>query len=309
MFLIIKRKYKSLILLLSVMGIILFACNPKNEPIGPVYQKTSASKKVPHYSFAIHALYNPAKMLQVYMPLINDLNSKLEGAQIKLEASRDYSSFEKKYNNRSPEILLPNPWQTLQAIKKGYDVILTEDVNNEFKGILLVRKDGNIKHPKDLIGKKVSYPSCTALAACILPQLFLHNNGININNDIENIYVGSQESSIRNVYHKNSSAAVTWPIAWHTFEQEFPKEASELYVIWETEATIGNSIMIRDNIPEDIKSQIKKYFIELENNEIGKKILRDIRAERFIDANNEDYSHIAEIIAKFEKEIRKVEIR
>lgn len=313
MYKIIKRIYKYLSSLLlfsiSIIAILLLACDTKTEHIGPVYQDHSANTKVPCYSFAIHALYNPAKMLEVYMPLIDDINSKLEGAKIKLEASRDYGSFENKYINRKPELLFPNPWQTIQAIEKGYNVIATEDISNDFKGIFIVRKDGNIKNPKDLIGKKVSYPSSTALAACILPQIFLNKNGIDVNKDIENLYVGSQESSIKNVYLKNSSAAASYPIAWRTFEQDFPKEASELYVIWETETTIGNSVMVRDDIPENITLQIKKYFVELDSREKGQVILKKIKAKRYLDANNKDYLHLNLFFDKFDKEIRKIERR
>lgn len=313
MFLITNQIYKSfslrLLFSLAIMAILLVACDTQTKSVGPVYQEISNTKEVPCYSFAIHALYNPAKMLEVYMPLINDLNSKLEGAQIKLESSRDYNSFENKYNNRKPELLLPNPWQTIQAIEQGYNVIATEDIGNDFKGIFIVRKDGNIKTIKDLIGKKISYPSNTAVAACILPQIFLHKKGIDVNNDIENLYVGSQESSIKNVYLKNSSAAASYPIAWYTFKQDFPREASELYVIWETETTIGNSIMIRDDIPENIKSQIKKYFVELENYDEGQEILKNTKTKRYIDTENKDYLHLSKLITDFEKEIRKVERR
>lgn len=42
----------------------------------------------------------------------------------------------------------------------------------DFKGIFLVRIDSGIKVPADLKGKAVSYPSPTALAACIMPQYF-----------------------------------------------------------------------------------------------------------------------------------------
>ncbi len=74
----------------------------------------------------------------------------------------------------------PNPWQTLEAIKVGYHVITMAG------------------DPADLKGKVPSYPSHTALAACIMPQYYLHQHGINLVRDIMNHYVGSQELSIMN---------------------------------------------------------------------------------------------------------------
>ena len=44
-----------------------------------------------------------------------------------------------------------------------------------------------------------------------MPQYYLHQQGIDVNRDIQNAYVGSQESSIMNAYLGQSAAGVTWP--------------------------------------------------------------------------------------------------
>lgn len=186
-------------------------CRQSSQIKWPVYSSTPPSKVLPVYHFAIHPLYNPAKLNKAYQPLIDYLNLRFDSVQFSLEASTDYSKFEKKYLSRKPEFLLPNPWQTLQAIDAGYKVIAMAGEKKDFKGIFIVRKDGGIKNPSDLKGKKISYPSSTALAACIMPQYYLHQHGINVNKEITNLYVGSQESSIMNVFLGNSVAGATWP--------------------------------------------------------------------------------------------------
>jgi phosphonate transport system substrate-binding protein len=133
----------------------------------------------------------------------------------------------------------------------------------DFKGLLIVRKDSGIESPLDLKGKKVSYPSPTALAACIMPQYFLHTQGIDINKDITNLYVGSQESSIMNVFLKTSSAGATWPPPWRDFQKTHPKEAAELKAIWDIESLVNNSVMVREDIPDSISSQVQKILVGL----------------------------------------------
>jgi len=61
-----------------------------------------------------------------------------------LEASRDYQAYEVKFRNRKPELILPNPWQTLEAIKVGYQVIAMAGDAEDFNGIFIVRKDSGI---------------------------------------------------------------------------------------------------------------------------------------------------------------------
>ena len=155
-------------------------------------------------------------------------------------------------------ILLPNPWQTLEAMKVGYHVIAMAGDAEDFKGIFIVRKDSGIKTPADLRGKVVSYPSPTALAACIMPQYFLHRNGIDVNRDIENAYVGSQESSIMNAYLGKSAAGATWPPPWRLFQQDHPAEAAQLKVIWETPSLLNNSVMVRDDVPAAVGRRVRR---------------------------------------------------
>ncbi|MFY9151478.1 MAG: phosphate/phosphite/phosphonate ABC transporter substrate-binding protein [Prolixibacteraceae bacterium] len=288
------------------LTLLISGCKYSAESTGPKYGESPASQKTPAYHFAVHPLHNPAKLIQSYQPLINYLNRKLTGARLILEASRDYANFEEKYKAQMPEFILPNPWQTLQAMNSGYSVIAMAGEPDDFKGIFIVRKDGEINQPADLKGKAVSYPSPTALAACIMPQHFLHTHGVNVNSDIENLYVGSQESSIMNIYLKKTAAGATWPPPWRAFQKEHPKEAAELNVIWETEPLINNSIMVRDDVPADIREQVQEYLLGLHETRQGKSILAGIETARFIPASDKDYDVVRAYMDHFENEIRKV---
>ncbi len=307
-----QSSHPLLFLLCQTLGfmialIILFSgCNPKPQTSGPKYGESQVSQTSPVYNFAVHPLHNPAKLLESYLPLMDYLNEKLPGINFSLEASRDYANFEQKYKDSTPEFLLPNPWQTLQAIKSGYTVIAMAGNPDDFKGIFIVRKDGGIREPADLKGKVISYPSPTALAACIMPQYFLFKKGININTDIENRYVGSQESSIMNVFLKKTAAGAVWPTPWRLFQKEHPKEADQLYKIWETESLVNNSVMARNDIPSDIISQVKKYLISLHETEQGRTILAGMETARFLPATNKDYDVVQNYINQFEDEVRKV---
>jgi len=67
--------------------------------------------------------------------------------------------------------------------------------DENFRGIILVRKDSAIENVADLKGKAVSYPAPTALAAAMMPQYYLQTHGLDVMNDLDNRYVGSQASS------------------------------------------------------------------------------------------------------------------
>jgi phosphonate transport system substrate-binding protein len=298
---------KGKVILLIAFGLVIITCKPKPESTAPRYGTSPNHKTLPAYSFVVHPLYNPSKLIQAYQPLIDYLNSHIPDAKFTLEASRDYASFEEKYRQRKPDFLLPNPWQTIQALNAEYHVIAMAGEPVDFRGLFIVRKDGRISAPRDLKGKTVSYPASTALAACIMPQYFLHCAGINVSTDIHNKYVGSQESSIMNVYLKLSAAGATWPPPWRAFQKDHQNEASELMVIWETEPLINNSVMVRNDIPSNITEKVKKHLTELHTTEQGRSILAGMETARFLSASNTDYNVVRHYVERFEREVRKID--
>jgi len=302
-----KRSVTATLLLSVLCGTLLCCCNRQPEIKGPQAGPKPPAVNLPVYSLAVHALHNPAKLIQAYQPLVDHLNNNLHGARISLEASRNYATFEEKYQARKPEFLLPNPWQTLQAMKSGYRVIAMAGEPRDFKGIFVVRRDSRLQRPADLKGKAVSYPSHTALAACIMPQYFLHSHGIDVSKDIDNRYVGSQESSIMNAWLGKTAAGATWPTPWRAFQREHPAEAAQLKVAWETEPLISNAVMARDDIPHQVVEQVRQLLLNLEKAPGGKDILTGMETARFLPAGDASYDVVRGYITRFEKEVRPVE--
>lgn len=293
--------------LMVLPGLLLAACNPSPAPSSPEYSAAPPNSTVPLYRLAVHPLHNPQKLSQAYQPLIDHLNRNLPEARFELEASRDYAAYEVKFRAREPHLLLPNPWQSLQAMKVGYQVIAMAGDAEDFKGIFIVRKDSLLKMPADLKGKVVSYPSPTALAAAIMPQWFLHQQGIDIKRDIENRYVGSQESSIFNAYSGDVAVGVTWPPPWRAFQKGHPAEAAELKVIWETPPLLNNSVMVRDDVPAALRERVQTLLAGLHETAEGPAILAGMETSRFHLANDASYAPVREFIMRFEKEVRPVE--
>ncbi|MGE6569863.1 phosphate/phosphite/phosphonate ABC transporter substrate-binding protein [Shewanella vesiculosa] len=291
----------------TLIIILLFACEQPATEKALQYSRSPSNHTALTYRFAIHPLHNPQKLFEAYQPLIDYINHKIPEIDIELEASIDYASYEQKIRDRKPDLLLPNPWQTLQARDNGYRVIAMAGDADDFKGIFIVRKDNNIQKPIELKGKRVSYPAQTALAATIMPQYFLYTNGIDINQDLDNIYVGSQESSIMNAYLGKVAAAATWPLPWRLFQKDHPEKANQLKVIWQTPSLINNSVMVRDDFPKEISQKIQHLLITLADSPEGKAIMLGMETARFSQAEDADYDVVRSYINNFESKVRPVE--
>ena len=106
----------------------------------PEFSRTNLSDTVVH-TFAVHPLYNPERLYEIFNPLIEYVNMRLSGQRLVLEASRDYAAFEDKLYKNQYSFAMPNPYQTLRAINSGYRVFGKMGDDHAFTGIILLRKD------------------------------------------------------------------------------------------------------------------------------------------------------------------------
>jgi phosphonate transport system substrate-binding protein len=189
-------------------------------------------------------------------------------------------------------------------MKHGYHVFAKMGDDDDFRGLILVRTDARINRISDLKGKIVSYPAPTALAATLMPQYYLQTHGLNINTDIENIYVGSQESSIMNVLNRKVAAGATWTVPWRVFVRNQPQLAEQLEVKWETESFVNNSWMAKENTPQAIIEKLNAILLNLPQTPEGQAILTAIPLSKFEVANDETYKPIQAFVVKFDKTVR-----
>lgn len=285
----------------------LVACNkPDETAYQPTFSKVGKDN-IKEYVVGIHPLHNPQRLMELYGPIINYINNNIPEADFRLEASRNYDEFDKKLDSGYFDFAMPNPYQTVRSLKHGYRIFAKMGNDEDFRGIILVRKDSKIHEVSDLKGEVVSYPAPTALAATMMPQYYLHTHGINVNADIENRYVGSQESSILSVLRGHVAAGATWPIPWKAFSAEHPEQASQLEVKWQTEPLQNNGWVVRNDVSAPIANKFQALLLDLNKSEDGQRMLQRLAITSFEPATDETYQPVLDFLDVFSKQVRKVE--
>lgn len=297
------------IFFMLLLLIFIYGCQKKDvSEYEPQYSENPPLHKKTVYIFGVHPLHNPKRLFEVYQPMLNYINARLKNSELRLEASRNYAAYNKKLFSGYFHFSLPNPYQTIMSTQHGYKIFGKMGDDENFKGIILVRKDSGIEKVSDLKGKTISYPAPTALAATMMPQWYLHMHGLDINNDITNSYVGSQESSIMNVYLGKSAAASTWPPPWRAFIKEHPEVAKEVMIKWETTSLPNNGLVVREDVPKDVVAQVSEIIFSLHTHHEGRKILSAMELSRYEEANCTTYEPVKKFMELFEKDIRPIRL-
>ena len=296
---------RDVFIILSFILLFLSGCSQENSSqYEPQYSNVSPIEKKNIYIFGVHPLHNPKRLFEVYQPMVDYINARIKGSELRLEASRNYAAYDKKLFSGYFHFSLPNPYQTIISLQKGYRVFGKMADDENFRGIILVRKDSGIKEVKDLLGKVVSYPAPTALAATMMPQWYLQQHGLSVKDDITNSYVGSQESSIMNVYLGKSAAASTWPPPWKAFIKERPEIAEQVMIKWETKPLLNNGLVVRKDVPAELVERVKEIILSLHTNPEGRKILSAMELSRYEKADDSTYEPVQIFLDNFEDKVR-----
>jgi phosphonate transport system substrate-binding protein len=293
------------VLLLAMLTLTACGRQPESD-YQPSFSAHSGSD-VKVYVVGVHPLHNPQRLMKLYGPIVEYINAAIPGVHLKLEASHNYKEFNKKLYSGRFDFAMPNPYQTILSLKHGYRVFGQMGDDKNFRGIILVRKDSGIRTVSDLKGKKVAYPALTALAATMMPQYFLFTHGIDVNRDIENLYVGSQESSIMNVVLGHVAAGATWPVPWKTFSAEHPGLANQLEVKWRTDSLINNGWVVRRDIPPELVDKFAAALFGLSNSASGRKLLARLPISRFEPATDSTYAPVRDFLKVFSATVRPLE--
>ncbi len=206
--------------------------------------------------FGIHPYSTPRDLFAAYEPVARYLEARIPGLHLQIEASRDYRDFEAKLAAGHFDFALPNPYETLLAIDHGYRVIAKMTPDNDFRGLIVARKDKHLHEPRDLIGKTVAFPSATAVAGTMLPLLYLHDHDVDVGRDLTIRYVGSQFSSLLTAYSGDVAACGSTVRFGRVWSRDNPAKAAEMEVLWRTASLPHNGVVARKDVPAGLARQV-----------------------------------------------------
>lgn len=255
------------------------------------------------YLFGIHPQLNPEELYAAYGPLMRYLERKIPGVRFKMEASKDYPSYEAKLVARQFDFSLPNPYQTLLSLRHGYHVIAKNTPDSDFRGVLVARLDKKLSSPADLKGKTLCFPSATAVAATMLPLMYLHDHGIRISKDIQLNYVGSQYSSILNAYTGDADACGTSTRFWRTWSRDNPDKARLMRAVFTTHSLPHNGIVARNNIPPQLANQVARALAGMDKDPSVDQSQFKIDQAHFELANDATYQPMEEFLKRYDQSI------
>ena len=148
-------------------------------------------------------------------------------------------------------------------------------------------------------GKQVAFTSATSTSGGVFPQLQLVNLGIDIENDLEYVYLTSHDATVAAEYNGDFDIGLSFYDARRTLREQEPDVGEKVIVFNITDPIPNDVVAVRSELPEDLRVAIfdatKAYLDTEEGEAVFDEIYEwtDIRL-----ASDEDFDIVREAAVK-----------
>jgi phosphonate transport system substrate-binding protein len=281
-------------LILLLFSLLFSACRLK-QSYEPTYSADSTQNETLLYGVPTQAYF------EMHSAFVKYLNERLPGTHIRIVACSDFSTYVKEIDSGIFDLAIANGIMAVDDNRTGYSFIGESLGQEPNTGAILVNKDSSINNFADLKGKSIASLNSPALQGYMLPMLYLYKKGLNVNKEIKLKYLESFESVILNVYLGKSSAGFTSVNGWHLFLKKRPEIASKVALKWITQATPGNTLLIRNNLNKNTANQLKNLVLSMHTNKEGRKALADLGYMKFSPVDSTTYLPIRDFLKEYHK--------
>lgn len=221
------------------------------------------------------------KLAAEWNPFLSYLSEKT-GRTVKFESAPDIESFDKRTANGDFDLVYMNPMHyTSMHQSVGYQVFAKEK-DTLLKGIVVVQKNSPYQNLEDLAGKTVAFPSQISFAAAVLPLMEFKSHSVNV----MPIYIGSHEGVYndvaRGLYAAGGGVAKTLAMTDSVVRDE-------LRILWSSVNYTPHPFASHPRVDQAVVKQLAKIMFDLDQDEHGKILLKELRFRGFIAAQDSEY--------------------
>lgn len=234
---------------------------------------------------------NADTILATAKPL-EGLLSKQLGVPVHVSVSTDYNTVIEAMGSKKVDMGFLPPDGYVTANKQyGAKVILqstrfglkddntgesTTDLVDNYKSMVIVKKDSPIKSIEDLKGKKIAVQDATSSAGYIFPVAELNDKGVNVVKDSTLVTVKGHDQGVLSVLNGDTDAAFIFDDARNVVKADQPNVFKDTRVLYYTKGIPNDTISLRKGVSDKDAETIKNAMIAVSKSTKGKDILNKV---------------------------------
>jgi len=227
------------------------------------------------------------KLTRIWSPLAKLLSSELN-VPVKLHGSADISVFESRLVAREFDIAYVNPKQYVLSKKTSNFRVLAREKDKKLQGIIVVRKNSQLRSLDELSGKNIVFPK-HAFAADLITRAYLKKQGIpHISH-----FAPTHDAAYSLVALGKMDAAGG---VVRTFNSQNQRIKENLIVFKKLDGLTPHAFIVNPQLNETMQAKIQSVLLKLQNEKIGQTFLQAMGFNSLVKADDSEWNDIRELM-------------
>lgn len=238
-------------------------------------------------NFGIISTESSTNLKSVWQPVIDDL-SRTIGVPVKPFFASDYAGIIEGMRFNKVQLGWFGNKSAIEAVDRAkgevFASVIDKDGNPGYWSLLIVNKDSNLKTLDDVLknGAKLSYgagdPNSTSGTA--VPGYYLWAaNKIEPKTFFKTVRASNHEANLLSVINKQVDVAVNNTEALERYRLSTGRDANDsVRVLWKSPLIPADPLVMRSDLPADMKAKIRDFFINYGKGKDGARELANLKA-------------------------------
>lgn len=239
-----------------------------------------------------------AEMLRNYQPVVDYLEEKL-GVEIELQVTVDYTAAIEAMRNKHLEMAWFGPFSYILAAEEAGAEALVNGVRRDtgkstYRTVFVTRADSGLETLDDLKGRTFAFVDPASTSGNLIPRKILMENGIDPDNDFSTmVYAGTHNGVELAVKNGTVDAGADSDTSYYRMVNEEQIDPEVNVIIYESEPIPGSPIVVRGDLPQDLKDSIQQALIDMDQQTIYQ-VKGWGNIEKYVKVADSDYDIIRE---------------
>ncbi|WP_156759839.1 phosphate/phosphite/phosphonate ABC transporter substrate-binding protein [Microbacterium karelineae] len=219
-------------------------------------------------TYAIIPAESSSTIAQQQDKVIAALESEL-GLEVEIQEATSYASVIEALRAGQADIAGLGPFSYAVAVDSGVEitplgaVVDAPDQEPGYVSYGIANPDSGIESIEDFAGKKVCFVDPTSTSGFLFPSAGLLEVGIDPEEGVEQVMVGSHDGSALSVADGTCDAGFAYDaMVDETLVESGQMEDGAVDVVWESEVIPGSPYVSNDALPQDLQDELARIFAE-----------------------------------------------
>lgn len=297
---------KIFILFFFIIALIISGCIENHEIVNlSIVQKPGVAEKDTSVKVAVASVISPKESIGYYEGMIQYISKKL-GGPVKIVHRRTYQEINDLIKNGEIDFAFTCSGPYVEGNKEfGLKILVAPEAHgrNTYNSYIIVPENSSYENMTDLRGKRFAFTDPLSNSGTFYPayRLSLINEtpesffGVDENGRNNYIYTYSHDNSIIAVAEQLAEGAAVNSQVYEYMKKVRPDIISKTRIIEISPPYANPPVVVSKDVDPFLEKKLRDIFLNMDNDEEGKKILSSVMIDRFININDSAYDSIREM--------------